>query len=96
MAGIHGLLQLMGGRHHVKINMRSSSQLHWQEQQEPDAKEQGAGLILLFCPAGCQGRVFEKGGETVLGLHQSRQEGIWCLESMLSSLHHTAVPVHIG
>lgn len=95
MAGIHGLLQLMGGRHYLKINKLSSSQLRGQEQQEPDAKEQGTGLILLFCPAGCQGRVFGRGG-TVLCLQQNRQEDPWCPESVLSPLHHTAVPVHIG
>lgn len=67
MVWIHGLLQLMGGRHYMTISTQSSSQLRWQEQQEPDAKEQGAGSILLFCPAGCQGRVFGGGGGVVCG-----------------------------
>lgn len=61
MAGIRGLLQLMGGRHYMKTNTLPSSQLRWQEQQEPDAKEPGTGLFLLFCQAGCQGRGFERG-----------------------------------
>lgn len=88
MAGIHGLLQLMSGRHYMKINTWSFSGCRWQEQKELDAKEQGAGLILLLFQLDARGES-SAWGERVHGLPQNRQEDSWYLKPLSSPLHHT-------
>lgn len=63
MVGIHRLLQLMGGRHYMKINTRSSSQLCWQEQQEPDAKRTGRWFDPSVLPSWMPGEDLREGGK---------------------------------
>lgn len=92
MAGIHALLQLMGGRQYMKINAWSFSGYCWQKQKELDAKEQGAGLILLFFQLDAR-RGSSAWRQRVHGLYQNRQEDSWYLKLLSPPLHHT---VHTG
>lgn len=76
----------------MKINTWSFSGCCWQEQQEPDAKEPGVDLILLFFQLDARGES-SAWGQAGHGLYQNRQEDSWCLKLLSPPLDHT---VHTG